>query len=60
MTREKGKKKGIWINYLIRAHFQQNINVFFIFENTFKLDDIFMMKGFMDFDFCQELKGRVS
>jgi len=40
---------------LIGTEFKKNVDVFLVFKDVFKVDDVLMLEGFMDFDFRNQL-----
>ncbi len=42
--------------YLVRTEFQKNIHILFVFENMFKVDDVLLQEGFVNFDLGEKLE----
>ena len=37
---------------MVAAEFQDDVDIFAVFENVIEKEDVFVFEGFMDFDLC--------
>lgn len=57
------KDQSLWLVYLVGTHFEEDIDIFIIFEKVFECDDVILVEGPMDFDLGHQLsigKRKVS